>query len=98
MIPKAWSRWKNGSANSAYGEKANGKGGDNSRYGEKHNIKRSANPGVREANMKNSQKDFIHNFYKWWEVAQQELVALRCNFFKTLIELFGLRNTNFLAL
>jgi hypothetical protein len=48
MKPKAWSRWKNGSANSTYGEKENGKGGDNSRYGEKHNIKRSANPGVRD--------------------------------------------------
>lgn len=48
MKPKAWSRWKNGSANSPYGEKENGKGGDNSRYGEKHNRKRSANPGVRD--------------------------------------------------
>ncbi len=48
MKPKAWSRWKNQSANSAYGEKENGKGGDNSTYGEKHNRKRSANPGVRD--------------------------------------------------
>lgn len=46
MKPKAWSRWKNGSANFAYGEKGNGKGGDNSRYGEKHNRKRSANPEI----------------------------------------------------
>jgi len=48
MKPKAWSRWKNGSANSAYGEKEKGKGGDNSRYREKHNRKRSANPRVRD--------------------------------------------------